>query len=93
MDYKSARLIGASGKLQKNKGVMLVGASGENCQLQFKGLSAGTTILGLNGLSGGNWVNSQASVVIQSSPQNPVIIVPVQVYGITLGSAAVFELN
>ena len=79
MDYKSARLIGASGKLQKNKGVMLVGA--------------GTTILGLNGLSGGNWVNSQASVVIQSSPQNPVIIVPVQVYGITLGSAAVFELN
>jgi hypothetical protein len=79
MDYKSARLIGASGLLKKNKGVMLVGN--------------GTTILGLNGLSGGNWVNSQATIVIPSTPQNPVVVVPVMVYGITLGNSAAFELN
>ena len=77
MDYKSARLISANGKLQKNKGVMIVGN--------------GTTILGLNGLSGGNWVNSQASIVTASGSST--IIIPVMVYGITLGSAAAFELN
>ena len=79
MDYKSARLIGANGLLKKNKGVMLVGA--------------GTTILGFKGLSGGTWVDSIATVVIPASTTNPAVIIPVSVYGITLGSAAAFELN
>ena len=77
MDYKSARLIGANGKLQKNKGVMIVGN--------------GTTILGLNGLSGGNWVESSA--VVTTGTEHKVIIVPVQVYEVTLNLGTVFELN
>ena len=79
MDYKSARLIGASGKLQKNKGVMLVGASGENCQLQFKGLS------------GGNWVDSSAGLTLATG--QICAIIPVQTYGCTLGTGKLFELN
>lgn len=80
MDYKSARLIGASGKLQKNKGVMFVSTSaGQNCTLGFKGLS------------GGNWVDSTA--LLTSATGQLCIIVPVQVYGVTLGSGSVFELN
>jgi len=77
--YKSARLIGANGLLKKNKGVMLVGA--------------GTTILGLKGLSGGAWVDSISTIVIPASSPNPVIIVPVAVYGVTLSGTAAFELN
>jgi hypothetical protein len=78
MDYKSARLIGASGKLQKNKGVMVVGTS-SNVQLRFRGLS------------GGNWVES--STTVNGSADNAVIIVPIQVYGVTLSAGSVFELN
>ena len=79
MDYKSARLIGASGKLQKNKGVMLVGIATEGCQLQFKGLS------------GGNWVNSSAGLTLATG--QICAIIPVQTYGCTLGSGKLFELN
>jgi hypothetical protein len=79
MDYKSARLIGASGKLQKNKGVMFVGASTNTCQLQFKGLS------------GGNWVDSSATLTLTASQLS--VIIPVQVYGCTLTSGSLFELN
>ena len=79
MDYKSARLIGASGKLQKNKGVMFVGADTNTCKLQFKGLS------------GGNWVDSTATLTLTTAELS--IIIPVQVYGVTLGAGSVFELN
>lgn len=79
MDYKSARLIGASGKLQKNKGVMLVGAANDNCQLQFKGLS------------GGNWVDSFTTLTLGTAQLYAII--PVQVYGCTLASGKLFELN
>jgi hypothetical protein len=79
MDYKSARLIGASGLLKKNKGVMLVGA--------------GTTILGFKGLSGGAWVDSIATVIIPASTTNPAVMIPVSVYGITLSGTAAFEIN
>ena len=78
MDYKSARLIGASGKLQKNKGVMVVG-SPSSVQLRFRGLS------------GGNWVESSTTVI--GSADTIVIIVPIQVYGVTLSTGSVFELN
>jgi hypothetical protein len=79
MDYKSARLIGASGKLQKNKGVMLVGAAGENCQLQFKGLS------------GGSWVDSFTTLTLGTAQLYAII--PVQTYGCTLATGKLFELN
>ena len=79
MDYKSARLIGASGKLQKNKGVMFVGADTNTCKLQFKGLS------------GGNWVDSTATLTLTTAELS--IIIPVQVYGCTLTSGSLFELN
>lgn len=78
MDYKSARLIGASGKLQKNKGVMVLGS---NASVTLK----------LKGLSGGNWVESSA--VVACGADHKVIIVPVQVYEVTLSSGSVFELN
>jgi hypothetical protein len=78
MDYKSARLIGASGLLKKNKGVMVVGASSS---VQLK----------LRGLSGGNWIES--STTVAGNAANTVIIVPVQVYGVTLSGGDVFELN
>lgn len=79
MDYKSARLIGASGKLQKNKGVMFIGTTNQTCTLGFKGLS------------GGNWVDS--SVTLTLSDGDLSIIIPVQVYGVTLNAGSVFELN
>jgi len=78
MDYKSARLIGASGLLRKNKGVMVVGSSSS---AQVK----------LRGLSGGNWVESTTTVA--GNVANTVIIIPVQVYGVTLSAGDVFELN
>lgn len=78
MDYKSARLIGASGKLQKNKGVMIVGLA-PNVTLKFKGLS------------GGNWVDSSA--VISGTQTKLVTIVPIQVYEVTISAGTVFELN
>jgi hypothetical protein len=79
MDYKSARLIGASGKLQKNKGVMFVGDDTNTCKLQFKGLS------------GGNWVDSTATLTLTTAQLS--VIIPIQVYGCTLTSGSLFELN
>ena len=79
MDYKSARLIGASGKLQKNKGVMFIGGNNNTCTLGFKGLS------------GGNWVDSSVTLTLTTAELS--IIIPVQVYGVTLGAGSVFELN
>jgi len=79
MDYKSARLIGASGKLQKNKGVMFIGGNGNACTLGFKGLS------------GGNWVDSSVTLTLTTAELS--IIIPVQVYGCTLTSGSLFELN
>jgi hypothetical protein len=79
MDYKSARLIGASGKLQKNKGVMFIGSVNQNC------------ILGFKGLSGGNWVDSTVTLTLTTAQLS--VIIPVQVYGCTLTSGSLFELN
>jgi hypothetical protein len=76
--YQSARLVGSSGNLNKNKGVMVVGVSGNGCQLRVRGLS------------GGNWINNTMGITLQGQP---FVVVPVPVYGITLGSASVFELN
>ena len=76
--YKSARLIGASGNLKKNKGVMFVGVSGSACQLR------------VNGLSGSDWVTSTAGVTLTGQS---VMVIPVSVYGVTLGSGQLFELN
>lgn len=76
--YKSARQVTASGSLQKNKGVMLVGAAGDGCQLRLKGLSLG------------NWVNYTAGLTLGAAGAQ---IIPVQVYGVTLGTGALFELN
>jgi len=78
MDYKSARLIGASGLLNKNKGIMVVG-------------TGGSVSVRLRGLSGGNWVTSTTTV--QSTTSCPVTIVPIQVYGVTLSAGDVYELN
>jgi hypothetical protein len=79
MDYKSARLVGASGKLNKNKGVMFIGADGNS------------TTLGFKGLSGGNWVDSTATLTLTTGQRS--VIIPVSVYGVTLGTGSVFELN
>jgi hypothetical protein len=79
MDYKSARLVGASGKLQKNKGVMFIGTNNQTCTLGFKGLS------------GGNWVDSSVTLTLTTTQLS--IIIPVQVYGATLGTGSLFELN
>lgn len=76
--YQNARLITSSGNLKKNKGVMLVGVSGNGCQLR------------VNGLSGSNWVTSTVGLTLTN---NPVQIVPVVVYGVTLGTGQLFELN
>jgi hypothetical protein len=76
--YKSAKLISASGRLNKNKGVMVVGVSGAGCQLKVKGLS------------GGNWIDNTMGITLQGQP---FVVVPVPVYGITLGTSAAFELN
>jgi hypothetical protein len=78
MDYKSARLIGASGALNKNKGVMLVGAS-SSCTLK------------LRGISGGAWLDQTMGLTLTA--QESFRIVPTQVYGVTLGSGTLFELN
>jgi hypothetical protein len=77
--YKSARLVSASGKLQKNKGVMLVGVSGDACQLQLKGMS------------GGAWVDSSVGLTLGTGQNSA--FVPIQTYGCTLGSGKLFELN
>ena len=79
MDYKSARLVSASGRLNKNKGVMFIGADGNN------------TILGFKGLSGGNWVDSTVTLTLTTGQRS--VIIPVSVYGVTLGTGSVFELN
>ena len=77
--YNSARRVGASGLLKKNKGIMLAGKSGDACQAR------------LRGLSGGDWVTSTVGITLGASE---IIILPIQVYGVTLGSGgAVFELN
>lgn len=75
--YKSARLISANGKLQKNKGIMLLGTAAAT--IQFKGMS------------GADWVTS--TVGVTGNAAAPVTIIPVSVYGITLGGGSVFELN
>ena len=77
--YQSARLVGASGLLKKNKGIMLVGIGGNACQLRFRGLS------------GGSWIESTAGLTLGTTES--VAIIPVAVYGVTLGSGSVFELN
>lgn len=77
--YQSARLVGASGNLRKNKGVMLVGVSGNGCQLR------------VNGLSGGNWVTSTVGLTLTTG--NNLTIFPIPVYGVTLGNGQLFELN
>jgi len=75
--YKSARLIAASGKLKKNKGIMLIGAA--SATVEFQGISGQAWIstgpLGVTGLTG------------------TVTVIPVAVYGITLGSGSILELN
>ena len=76
--YQSARLIAGNGNLNKNKGVMIVGAGGN-------------PVLNVRGMSGPNVINSQITVTTNAA--SPVIIVPVPVYGITLNSATVLELN
>ena len=76
--YQSARLISASGTLQKNKGIMLLGAS--------SGI-----LVKMTGLSGGNRVVSSVGI---TGIANQVTIIPVQVTGVTLGaSGTVYELN
>jgi|LakMenE18May11ns_1017448.scaffolds.fasta_scaffold9928956_2 hypothetical protein len=76
--YQSARLISASGTLQKNKGIMLLGAS--------SGI-----LVKMTGLSGGNRVVSSVGV---TGVANDIRIIPVQIIGITLGaSGTVYELN
>lgn len=79
MDYKSAKIVAASGNLTKNKGVMLIGVAGNACQLRFKGLS------------GGNYTDYSAGLTLATGQS--VVIVPVSVYGATLGSGQLFELN
>jgi hypothetical protein len=79
MDYKSARLIGASGRLNKNKGVMFIGGD------------TNSTTLGFKGLSGGNWVDSTVTLTLTTGQR--CVIIPVQVYGVTLSTGSVFELN
>lgn len=76
--YKSAKLVAASGKLQVNKGVMLIGAANDGCQLKFRGLSAGS------------WYEYSAGLTLGAAGAQ---ILPVQVYGVTLGSGKLFELN
>lgn len=76
--YKNARQVTVSGPLQKNKGVMLVGAAGDGCQLRFKGLSLG------------NWIDYSAGLTLATVGAQ---IIPVQVYGVTLGTGRLFELN
>jgi hypothetical protein len=75
--YKSARLIGASGKLKKNKGIMLVGAA--------------SAIVEFQGMSGGNWVSTGSLGV--TGLAGTVTVIPVSVYGITLSTGSVLELN
>jgi len=79
MDYKSARLVSASGRLNKNKGVMFIGSN------------TNSTILGFKGLSGGNWVDSTVTLTLTTAQLS--VIIPVSVYGCTLTSGSLFELN
>jgi len=76
--YQSARLISASGPLQKNKGIMLVGAA-SGLLVKMTGLSAGNRVVSSTGITG---------------IANEVTIIPVQITGVTLGSSGtVYELN
>jgi len=85
--YQSARLVGASGNLQKNKGVMFTGAAGNTCDVRVKGLSAG------DGDSQTGWVTSTIRLTIAGSLENAPIILPIAVYGATLGTGSLYELN
>ena len=75
--YKSARRIAASGKLKKNKGIMLIGAASATVEFQ--------------GISGGDWISTGALGVTGAA--GTVTVIPIPVYGITLGSGSVLELN
>lgn len=75
--YKSARRIVANGKLQKNKGIMLIGGVGAT--VEFKGIS------------GGDWVSSTCGVTGAANTVT-VIPVSVYGITLSAGAIA-FELN
>lgn len=85
--YQSARLVGASGFLQKNKGVMFTGVAGNTCDIQVRGLSAG------DGAAQTGWVTSTIRLTIVANAANDPIILPIAVYGATLGTGSLYELN
>ena len=75
--YKSERRIVSNGKLQKNKGIMLIGQSG--ALVEFKGIS------------GGDWVSSTVGVT-GSAGTVTTIPVSVYGITLSSGAVA-FELN
>ena len=85
MNYKSARIVGASGNLQKNKGVLFQGSNGNTCDVRVKGVSAGT------GPDQTGWITSTVRLTIPTT--NDFVILPVTVFGATLGTGTLYELN